>query len=184
LGERDTSPGVDEVREQVAEGESRAGLTNMKKVLFVCTANICRSPMAGAMFDALAEEKGLPYEAASGGVAALIDEDIAPNARIALEEVGIYAQTHHARQVSEKMLKEADLVLTMEPRHVATLRSHFGDLAGKLYTLREYVTGAPDQEGIPDPYGHTMPAYRASLRQLLECIERLIRRLESEEVAR
>lgn len=153
----------------------------MKKVLFVCTANICRSPMAEAMFNALVEDKGLPYEAASAGVVALIDEDIAPNARVALEEVGIYAQTHHARQVSEKMLKEADLVLAMGPRHVATLRRHFGGLANQISTLREYVTGVPDPEGIPDPYGHTMPAYRASLRQLFELIERLVGRLELEE---
>src|SRR5947209_2160587 len=110
----------------------------MKKVLFVCTANICRSPMAEAMFNAHAEEKGLPYKADSGGVAALIDEDIAPNARIALEEVGIYAQTHHAKQVSENMLEEADLVLAMGPRHMVTLRKHFGGLVSKVYTLREY----------------------------------------------
>ena len=140
--------------------------------------------MAEAMFNALAEEKGLTYEAVSAGVVALIDEDIAPNARVALEEVGIYAQTHRARQVSEKMLNEADLVLAMGPRHVATLRRHFGGLADKVYTLREYVTGASDPEGIPDPHGHTMPAYRASLRQLLELIERLIGRLELEEVPR
>ncbi|HLM76881.1 MAG TPA: hypothetical protein VK361_00585 [Rubrobacteraceae bacterium] len=152
-----------------------------KKILFVCTANICRSPMAEAMFNALAEDKGLAFRAESAGVKALVDEEIAPDARAALEEAGIYAEGHRAREVSEEMLKEADLVLVMGPRHVATLNKRFGDLLqGKLYTLPEYALGASAAEGIPDPYGHTMTAYRASVRQLLECVEGVIGRLERE----
>ena len=62
-------------------------MANPKKVLFVCTANVCRSPMAEAIFNALAEERGLLWRAESAGVAALVDEDITPNARAALEVV-------------------------------------------------------------------------------------------------
>jgi protein-tyrosine phosphatase len=158
--------------------ESGAKADDKKKILFVCTANICRSPMAEAMFNALAEERGLAWRAQSAGVTALIDEDIAPHARIALEEVGIYSEGHRARQVSEEMLEEADLVLTMGPRHSAALRRHFGDLQGKVYSLPEYATSASSQEGIPDPYGHTMTAYRASVRQLLEYLDLLVGHLE------
>jgi protein-tyrosine phosphatase len=63
----------------------------LKKVLFVCTANICRSPMAEAIFNALAEDRGLEFRAESAGVAALRDEPMAPNASAALEEIGVYA---------------------------------------------------------------------------------------------
>jgi protein-tyrosine phosphatase len=160
--------------------EGRARADNPTKVLFVCTANVCRSPMAEAIFEALAEERGLQYRAASAGVAALVDEEITPNARAALEEVGIYAKEHRARQVSEATLREADLVLVMGPRHVATLRRRFGDLSERVYTLPEYALGASPEEGIPDPYGHTMTAFRASVRQLLEYIEGLVKRLERE----
>jgi protein-tyrosine-phosphatase len=160
--------------------ESGAIADNPMKVLFVCTANVCRSPMAEAIFDALAEERGLAWQAESAGVAALVDEDITPNARAALEEVGIYVNEHRARQVSEEMLGEADLVLVMGPRHVATLRRRFGGLSERIYTLPEYALGAPPQEGIPDPYGHTMTAFRASVRQLLEYTEGLVVRLERE----
>jgi protein-tyrosine-phosphatase len=156
----------------------------MKTLLFICTANICRSPLAEAIFNALAEERGLAWQAASAGVVALVDEEIAPNARAALGEVGIYAKGHRARQVSEEMLEEADLVLTMGPRHSATLHKHFGELPGKVYTLPEYTTGVSSEEGIPDPYGHTMTAYRASVRQLLEYIEGVVGRLEREKVSR
>jgi protein-tyrosine phosphatase len=160
--------------------EGKATENHTKRILFVCTANICRSPMAAAMFNALAEERGLAYRAESAGVAALTDEDIAPNARVALDEVGIYAEDHRARQVSEEMLEETDLVLTMGPRHVAALRRLVGDLRGKVYTLPQYALGASGEEGIPDPYGHTMTAYRASVRQILGCVEGVVERLERE----
>ena len=162
----------------MSEGVARGG--HPRKVLFVCRANVCRSPMAEAIFNAVAEDRGLTYRAASAGVAALVGEDMAPSARVALEEVGIHAWEHRARQVGEAMLREADLVLAMSPRQVATLRRRLGAPPGRVYTLPEYALGATPEEGIPDPYGHTMTAFRASVRQLLECVDGLLERLERE----
>src|ERR687897_1786770 len=126
--------------------EGKATENQTKQILFVCTANVCRSPIAESIFNALAEERGLAYRAASAGVSALEGEDITPNARAALEEVGIYAREHRARQVGEATLREADLVLVMGPRHVATLRRRFGDLSERVYTLPEYALGASPEE--------------------------------------
>lgn len=147
----------------------------MKRILFICTANVCRSPMAEAIFNALAEDKGLDFRAQSAGVAALKNEPMAPNSRAALEEMGVYPQEHRARQVSAEMVEEADLVLTMTPRHAAKLCEAFGD-SSKVRTLIEYASGAPNEEGIPDPYGGPMVAYRASARQLFEYVNLLVNR--------
>ena len=159
-------------------GGTRGG--HPRKVLFVCRANVCRSPMAEAIFNAVAQDGRLPLRAASAGVAALTGEEMAPNSRAALEEVGIYSGGHRARQVGEAMLGEVDLVLAMSPRQVAVLQQRFGAPPDRVYTLPEYALGTPPEEGIPDPYGHTMTAFRASVRQLLECVDGLLERLERE----
>jgi protein-tyrosine phosphatase len=148
------------------------------KVLFVCTANICRSPMAEEIFNALAEDRKLPWHAESAGVVALEGEPTAPKASEALEEVGIYTKGHRARQVSRTMLGEADLVLAMTPRHVAELRRLFGDSPHKIYTLPEYARGAPSDEGISDPYGYSMSAFRTCVRQLFGYLDQVVDRLE------
>ena len=80
--------------------------------------------------------------------------------------------------MSEAILRKATLVLAMSLRQVETLRPRFGIPTGKVYTLPEYALGAPLEERIPDPYGLTMIAFRASVRQLLDCVEGLVERLE------
>jgi|SRR5215211_5962299 len=147
----------------------------MKRVLFVCTANICRSPMAEAIFNALAEDSDLPFRAESAGTAALEGRPMAPNAVAVLEEKGIYPDDHRARQVSEAMIAESELVLTMSPQHAATLyRLYRYPSRKKVYTLPQYAIGASVGESIPDPYGHTMATYRSSMRQLYEYVQHTV----------
>ena len=69
----------------------------IKKVLFVCTANVCRSPMAAAIFNALAEDTALSARAESVGVAALSGKPLSPDADTALQELGISGGDHRAR---------------------------------------------------------------------------------------
>lgn len=138
--------------------------------------------MAEAIFHALAEDRGLAFQVESAGTAALVGKAIAPNAAEALEEIGVYPGDHCARQVNEAMLEESDLVLTMTPQHVRALRGVCSDLGRtgqeKIFTLPEYATGGPSDDMISDPYGYSMPAYRRSVRQILEYVERLMERLE------
>ena len=147
------------------------------KVLFVCTANVCRSPMAAAISTALAEEQRVPWRATSAGVKALVGEGMSPRAVAALEEIGVYSREHQARQVDPLMLQEADLVLAMTPKHADILRRLSTPNSGKVHTLVAFVNGATDGEGIPDPYGQSMLAHRASVRQLISYLGEVVRRV-------
>jgi protein-tyrosine-phosphatase len=133
--------------------------------------------MAEAMFNALAEDRGLGFRAESAGVRALKGEPMAPNASAALEEMGIYAEGHRAREVSEEMLEGDVLVLAMGPRHVEKLRRVFGETF-EVHSLPRYVNSGTGDEEVPDPYGSTMTAYRASARQLLDYVTLLLDRLQ------
>ncbi len=148
----------------------------VKKILFVCTANVCRSPMAQAIFNALTEDEGLHLRAESAGTAALEGEPMAPNTVAALEEAGIYPGVHRARQVSATMMGEAELVLAMGPRHAAALHYLGGNPALGIHTLLGYATGFGGKE-VPDPYGLTMIAHRSTLRQIYGYVERVVDRL-------
>ncbi len=153
----------------------------MKKILFVCTANICRSPMAQEIFNALAEDRSQPFRAQSAGTAALEGTPMAENTLAALEEVGIYPKkAHSARRVSGAMIEEAELVLAMTPQHAATLRRLGGGEPPPrgIHALPQYASGVGG-EGVADPYGLTIVAYRSTLRQLYEYVERVADRLQA-----
>jgi protein-tyrosine phosphatase len=133
--------------------------------------------MAQAIFNALAEDEGLPLRAESAGIAALEGEPMAPNAVTALEEAGIHPRLHRARQVSATMMEEAKLVLAMGPRHAAALHRLEGHPALGIHTLSGYATGVGWWREVPDPYGLTMIAHRSTLRQIYEYVGRVVDRL-------
>lgn len=169
------------VTEQGGEHAARIEVKSiaMKRILFICTANICRSPMAGGIFDALAEDMRLECRSESAGVAALVGEPAAPHAVRAVDEMGIDIRGHRARQVDEDMVRDADLVLAMTPTHRETLIRNFASFRERIHTLPEYVAGDKGA-GIADPYGQSPGAYRASAREMLRYLELAVERLERE----
>jgi protein-tyrosine phosphatase len=145
----------------------------VKKILFVCTGNICRSPAAEAIFNALARDRGMESRATSAGVHSLQGRGIAEETAMALEEIGIPYEGHRARQLNRSMVREADLVLVMSEGHAEEVRTLLGELPGHVHVLPVYATGVPGSS-IADPYGYTISAHRAAVRHILECVERLI----------
>ena len=133
--------------------------------------------MSEAIFNALAADRNLPFRAESAGTAALEGRSLVPNAVAALEEAGIHPEAHCARQVSETMIEESELVLVMSVQHAAALHRLCGNQSQEIYTLPEYATRSGVEEGVPDPYGHSMVSYRSSVRQLYEYVERAVERI-------
>ena len=113
----------------------------MFRILFVCHGNICRSPMAEAVFRSMAPSG---YEADSAGISSEeTGNDIYPPAKRVLRAHGIPFSPRHARRISDADFRDADLVVALDRYNLRSLRSRFGD-ADKIVMLTE--------EGVDDPW--------------------------------
>jgi len=121
-----------------------------ERILFVCTGNTCRSPMAAA----LARERG--SDAESGGVAAQRGDGAAPHAEQALRTArGLDLRDHTPRDVTDVDLHAFDRVVAMDPSVARQLRTEHEFDAERLTTW-----------SIPDPYGGTLADYRLCLERI------------------
>lgn len=110
----------------------------MKRILFVCTGNTCRSPMAEGILRHIAQQEGLAVEVRSAGVAAVDGAPMAAYAKDVLRRRGIEDETT-AQSISESILGWADLIFTMTTTHKRSLVQMYPDAVDKTYTLKEYV---------------------------------------------
>jgi protein-tyrosine-phosphatase len=146
-------------------------------ILFVCTGNTCRSPMAACLFQALAGE---PFsgQSCSAGLLAGAGQPASPEAIRAMAERGLSLQSHRARQLSPALVQEAAVILTMTRVHKTEVAGRFPGCEGKLFTLGEYI-GEPNRD-IADPFGMPQETYRLVANQLADIILCVIERMQRE----
>ncbi|GEM_PF-350642 len=143
-------------------------------ILFVCTGNICRSPMAeGLMKHMLPPPLRPAVRVASAGTNALVGHEASENAIRVMEAGGIDISAHRARQVNGSMVAEADLILVMEPFQRRLIRDQFRTPASKTEILAVFHPSGRIKF-IEDPYGGPLFAYQACARIMSACIEQLL----------
>lgn len=121
----------------------------MKRILFVCTGNTCRSPLAEGLGRKMAVDQQLDIEFRSAGVAAIDGQSIAQHSALILREYGADDQLS-SRSLTDDMVGWADLILTMTRSHKNMVLTSFPNSADKVFTLKEYTEDETNREQITE----------------------------------
>ena len=143
-------------------------VTKMKKILFVCTGNTCRSPIAEALFNTMADNK--KYHAESCGIYGDGISPISINAKEVLAENGIEF-SHISTPISVALVKDADYIIGMTANHARSIIAMFPEYSDKVFTM---------PSDISDPYGGNIEVYRFCRDEIEECIRGILQNFEGD----
>lgn len=125
----------------------------LKNVLFVCTGNTCRSPMAEGLFRELVKDRS-DYVVGSAGVAAFGGQPPSQHTADILKEKGVDVSQLRSRAITPEMVRQATHIFTMSRHHLDILEDEFPEAAGKAYLVSEFA--AEDMlrnQDVTDPFG-------------------------------
>lgn len=148
-------------------------------VLFVCTANQVRSPMAEVLFGVLLKKNGCDWrqwKVSSAGTWAEEGLPALTETRSVLGMRGLDVEQHRTREVSEQMLARHNLVLTMEPSHKEALAAEFPKYAARIYLLSE-MCGL--ETPVADPVGGPILEFEATAQEIEKLLEEGFAKIQS-----
>ncbi|MGS0765814.1 ribose 5-phosphate isomerase B [Syntrophomonas curvata] len=148
----------------------------MKRLVFVCTGNTCRSPMAQAIFTGLLAERNIKdIEVSSAGLAAVNGLPASPEAIKAMTDEGFDLSRHQSRQLSPDLITPADYILTMTVAQRDHLRDKHPDKALAVSAINDFA-GKGNQD-IVDPFGRGIAAYKECAEQLKKLLPQVLDRM-------
>lgn len=144
------------------------------KLIFVCTENTCRGPLAETLFKSM--QIGNDLEACSRGLVVLFPEPVNPKAELVLNSHDLHIEGHIAKQLKTHELSETTLLLTMTMSQKKKVIEEYG-VTDNLYTLKEF---AGENGDVSDPYGGNLMDYEECFGELVRLVKKAAYRIDKE----
>jgi protein-tyrosine-phosphatase len=149
------------------------------KILFVCTGNTCRSPIAEAIARKFANERGLiDLEIASAGTSAWEGAPASDGALLVCMERSIDLSQHRSQQLTRELVAASDYIFAMGEHHLERIEAMGGE--GKAYLLTVYASNGATGRSVNDPFGGDLDVYRTTVDELHQEVRRILDRLAAE----
>ncbi|MBN1552361.1 low molecular weight protein arginine phosphatase [bacterium] len=143
------------------------------QILFICSGNICRSPMAEASLRSrIPPDLKHVVSIKSAGIRAISGVPPTAEAELAAKLKGYSLRNHRSSPINDLVIETADIILCMEPNQCDYILTRYPRVASKLFPLKAYAQGEYDE--IPDPFGFDIHHYRSTL----ELIDSELTRIE------
>lgn len=147
----------------------------MSDIVFICNANMCRSPIAEGILKLQLEKMHLTSVAVSSmGIHAVEGKSATDTAVTVCEEHGIALENHRSRPLIPDELKEAVLIFTMEAVQVEYIDLFFPQVSDRVYLLAAWPNRIERRKNINDPVGRSIAVYRKTFNQIEACIGQIL----------
>ena len=154
----------------------------MKKILFVCSGNTCRSPLAQAAWRALQKKRRAPrdVEAVSAGVTAGSGAPASKHSVTLASQWGDDLSTHASQPLTDELAEEATAIFAMSSEHVYSLREYFDIAPEKVHLLGRFADA--ENPEIIDPFGGSREAYETCAAKIYQAVEGVAQALQRGEI--
>lgn len=148
----------------------------LKSIMFICTGNVCRSPMAHAylqkkIYDLNKENE---YIISSCGTQAVQGQSATDNAIKSMEKYGINLMKHRATNIENSDILNYDLIFALTKNHKKQILEIYPSIKDKVFVLKEYINKEEKYIDIDDPWGLDINVYDATAKDIVENVDKLL----------